>query len=355
MIAALRGAGADMDADTAEAAFWAAVKVVDSMPEDEALPTEVPRLLREIFDADMRQLLARDKLARNLTCLQPAEEGGVDAVAAGMKYVFDQAEHANLPLKEGRRCEEGACCEACSRVTFPAFATAAETDLQVFPDLEGFNFNGCGKCSTATILNFVRLVERIRRSISHEYGLPLSRVLPVQAYARKYEAGLKQTGGGGSAGDSVILHTDEATHAVYHYSCVLYLSTQGHDFTGGSFVWNDPPADGGDGPRVLTPYAPVRGSAVIFSSGWENMHQVERLESGTRFAVPCFFTTEAVPEASLDHFGGVPSDDEAIADDLQHLLLDARRENPMQSAGRVKQLMMKWHHLLGGAAGAAAS
>ena len=40
------------------------------------------------------------------------------------------------------------------------------------------------------------------------------------------------------------------------------------------------------------------------------MHQVERLESGTRFAVPCFFTTEAVPEASLDHFGGVPSDDE---------------------------------------------
>ena len=47
--------------------------------------------------------------------------------------------------------------------------------------------------------------------------------------------------------------------------------------------------------------------------------------------------------------------EQAIADDLQHLLLDARRENPMQSAGRVKQLMMKWHHLLGGAAGAAAS
>ena len=32
----------------------------------------------------------------------------------------------------------------------------------------------------------------------------------------------------------MILHTDEATHAVYHYSCVLYLSTQGHDFTGGA-------------------------------------------------------------------------------------------------------------------------
>ena len=219
----------------------------------------------------MRQLLARDKLARNLTCLQPAEEGGVDAVAAGMKYVFDQAEHANLPLKEGRRCEEGACCEACSRVTFPAFATAAETDLQVFPDLEGFNFNGCGKCSTATILNFVRLVERIRRSISHEYGLPLSRVLPVQArrartsgpapawtLSRALAAGVRAKVRGGPQADGrgrlggrlcdICSRTrrDGATCAVAcnamwtgdpahgRGDAPVYHSTQGHDFTGGA-------------------------------------------------------------------------------------------------------------------------
>ena len=29
------------------------------------------------------------------------------------------------------------------------------------------------------------------------------------------------------------------------------------------------------GARVRTPVAPSRGSAVIFSSGWENMHEVE--------------------------------------------------------------------------------
>ena len=29
---------------------------------------------------------------------------------------------------------------------------------------------------------FVRLVERMRRSIAHEYGLPLSRVLPAQTF-----------------------------------------------------------------------------------------------------------------------------------------------------------------------------
>ena len=38
----------------------------------------------------------------------------------------------------------------------------------------------------------------------------------------------------------MILHTDEATHAGYHYSSVLYLNTQGEDFEGGNFIWNDP-------------------------------------------------------------------------------------------------------------------
>jgi hypothetical protein len=106
-------------------------------------------------------------------------------------------------------------------------------------------------------------------------------------------------------------------------------------------------AAGGDRPgRKLTRYGPTKGAAVIFSSGWENMHEVEQLTSGTRFAVPCFFTTEPVHEMAYDSFGGIPSEPEAIADDLQYLLLDPPRENPIQSAGRVKHLMMKWHHLM---------
>ena len=51
--------------------------------------------------------------------------------------------------------------------------------------------------------------------------------------------------------------------------------------------------------RKLTPLHPTKGAAVIFSSGWENMHQVDKLTSGTRFAVPCFFTTEPVPESAM--------------------------------------------------------
>jgi len=348
MLSTLMEAGAEMDEATAEAAFWAAVKATETVSADEALPLEVPRLLHLVFDADMRLLMDRNKVVKNLTCAQPAKQGGVEALADGIAYIFDDAEHANLPLKPGRRCEAGDCCEACSRVFFPTFATAAETDLEVFPELQAFSLNDAAKCGVSTSLGFVRLIERVRRSIAHEYGLNLATLLPLQAYSRKYVAGSTQKGGGGGEGDHVILHTDEATHSSYHYSSVLYLSTQGEDFEGGSFVWNDPSDEANSTARVRTPVSPSRGAAVFFSSGWENMHEVEPLTSGTRFAVPCFFTTEPVPPGVVDQLGGAPDDDEDVADDLERLLIaPSRTENPMESAGRVKELMMKWHMLLG--------
>ena len=72
------------------------------------------------------------------------------------------------------------------------FAKGDEEDLARFPELEAFNFNDCTGMATATTLNFVRLVERIRRAMAHEYGLPLSNILPLQAYSRKYVAGTTQ-------------------------------------------------------------------------------------------------------------------------------------------------------------------
>jgi len=384
MVTALLEGGAEMDEETAQAAFMAAVKQVEATGEDEALSTDVPRLLHHVFDADMRHLLRREKLTTNLTCMQP-EDRGVEGVGAAMTYIFDDTAHADLKLSPGRKCEGGSCCDACSRNTFPSFALPSETDEEVFPRLNQFSFNDLKAASFGTILMFVRLIERVRRTIAHEYGLPLATLLPLQAYSRKYVAGTSQQGGGGGEGDSVILHTDEATHASYHYSCVIYLSTMHEDFEGGAFLFNDPKpkgaeeaeeavaevtTGGGDwvvegveegaeeptvdattvmrAGRVISPFEPVKGAAVIFSSGWENMHEVEPLISGTRYAVPCFFTTCPVPEAAYGQVGGIPSDDEAVADGLQLLLLDyfGRDENPMVSSGRVKELLMKWHYLL---------
>mmetsp|Transcript_5802 Transcript_5802/g.12040 ORF Transcript_5802/g.12040 Transcript_5802/m.12040 type:complete len:84 (+) Transcript_5802:511-762(+) len=76
------------------------------------------------------------------------------------------------------------------------------------------------------------------------------------------------------------------------------------------------------------------------------MHEVERVTSGVRYAVPCFFTTCPVPEAAYDQMvAGKPKTDEDIADDWLHLLLAHREESPLESTGRVKELLMKWHYM----------
>jgi hypothetical protein len=363
--------GLEMDEETTDAAFWTVVDAVDTAEkEDQPLSADVPRMLHHIFDADLKHLLTREQLRMNVTCMQPKEEGLTSAHQ--MNYIFDDSSHKDLPLTEGRRCEDGHCCDACSRNIYPTFASDAETSFETFPELVSLTFNELETMPVATILQFARLVERVRRTIAHEYGLPLKSILPLQAYSRKYVAGSTQQGGGGGEGDFVTLHTDEATHAGYHYSCVLYLSTQGKDFEGGNFVFNDPDPDykkksssiddedegDYDEPetylsleeairregRKFIPFQPTRGAAVIFSSGWENMHEVERITEGVRYCVPAFFTTSPVPEQAYEQMAqGKPKTDEDIADDWLHLLLAHREESPLEAAGRVKELLMKWH------------
>ena len=71
------------------------------------------------------------------------------------------------------------------------------------------------------------------------------------------------------------------------------------------------------------------------------------MEPGTlRVKRPGFFTTCPVPEAHYDLMVvGKPKTDVDIADDWLHLLLAHRTETPMESTGRVKELLMKWHYM----------
>lgn len=358
-------AGLEMDEATTNAAFWAVVRSVDQAEaQDKPLSADMPRMLHHIFDADLKHLLTRDQIRTNITCMQPKDDG-IGGKARAMNYIFDDSSHKDLPLSEGRRCEGGTCCDACSRNIFPTFATEAEINLQTFPELASLTFNELERVSAATIIQFTRLIERVRRTMTHEYGLDLKTILPLQAYSRKYVAGTTQQGGGGGEGDHVTLHTDEATHDGYHYSCVLYLSSHGEDFEGGAFVFNDPAKNEEEAAqtakesqhleleeqirrsgRKLSPVYPKKGNAVIFSSGWENMHEVETITSGTRYAVPAFFTTCPVPEAAYTQMAvGKPKTYEDIADDWLHLLLAHRAEMPHEATGRVKELLMKWHYM----------
>ena len=115
-------AAAGLDPD---AAFEAAVRHCEDCvraPADTPLSAEVPRLLRAAFDADFERLLARGgRAVTNVTCMQPAE------AFEGSQQLFDD-ELLAVPLREGRVCRGGVCCDACSRVAFDSLVTPAEAD-----------------------------------------------------------------------------------------------------------------------------------------------------------------------------------------------------------------------------------
>ena len=164
---------------------------------------------------------------------------------------------------------------------------------------------------------------------------------------------------------AVPLHCDESADADYHYSCVLYFRSQGDDFDGGTFLWSDrvtATATGrgahgepiepngaewllsGEDGRKTSALPPKRGTAIIFSSGWENLHEVEPVTWGTRIALPAFFTTSSAARGARTNAQTTPSlgfDDEARAAELRRLLLAPTRPDP-------SELMMKWHDLFAG-------
>jgi len=324
MLSMLLDAGAEMDDEMTQAVFWTAVAAVEAAPEDSPPPVEVPRLLHHVFDADMRLLLGREKQATNVTCMQPVEEGG------GYGVIDDDL--VAVPLRPGRACEGGDCCEACSRVLFPSFTSEAEADafvkeleFSMVEPFEQFSLQKCAFRDTRTTLIFVRLVERMRRVLAHEYGLPLSTVSVLQTFVACFMGANDKQGG---------LHSDESTHEEFHYSCVMYLTSQHDDFEGGTLHFSDP-AEGATGERVLTPLSPTKGSAIFFSSGWENIHKVEPLLSGRRIAVPSFFTTQPPPEDA-----DPPADDDAIAEQLWRTLIAP------EAVADYRQFIMKWHSLL---------
>lgn len=84
-------------------------------------------------------------------------------------------------------------------------------------------------------------------------------------------------------------HIDKVTYGSFDYTSLLYLSDYGSDFTGGRFVFMDQ-----NGNRTVEPRA---GRVSFFSSGSENLHRVERVTWGTRYAITVSFTCD--PEHAI--------------------------------------------------------
>lgn len=86
-------------------------------------------------------------------------------------------------------------------------------------------------------------------------------------------------------------HVDRANVSSYDYSAVLYLNTRGEAFEGGEFAFVDE-----EGDEVVEPRT---GRCVLFASGFEHLHRVGKVRSGSRFVLACWFTLSATAGDAL--------------------------------------------------------
>lgn len=79
-------------------------------------------------------------------------------------------------------------------------------------------------------------------------------------------------------------HVDKKQYGSFLYTALIYLSTQGEEFEGGSFHFID-------GQQRIS-VQPKRGRLVVFTSGDENVHAVEKVKKGNRYALTIAFTCD---------------------------------------------------------------
>jgi hypothetical protein len=89
-------------------------------------------------------------------------------------------------------------------------------------------------------------------------------------------------------------HVDRLQYGSFVYTALLYLNDQGRDYDGGTFTFVD-----ADDARNVT-VTPRRGMLNAFTSGAENVHRVNRVTRGVRYALTIAFTCSK--EFAVEHF-----------------------------------------------------
>lgn len=79
-------------------------------------------------------------------------------------------------------------------------------------------------------------------------------------------------------------HIDKDQYEGFHYTTLVYLNNHQKDYMGGRFFWTN------EKDNTTLSHEPRKGRLSIFSSGSENRHHVEKVLSGTRYAVTIPFT-----------------------------------------------------------------
>ena len=79
-------------------------------------------------------------------------------------------------------------------------------------------------------------------------------------------------------------HVDKVTYGSFYYTSLLYLSDYKRNITGGRFVFVDKYRNNTVEPKT--------GRVSFFTSGSENLHHVQKVSSGTRYAITVSFTCD---------------------------------------------------------------
>ncbi|KAL7869209.1 hypothetical protein AOLI_G00131970 [Acnodon oligacanthus] len=122
---------------------------------------------------------------------------------------------------------------------------------------------------------------RIQRVIAETFGLDSS-----QMYLTKptFFSRINSTSAKTTHDEYWHPHIDKVTYGSFDYTSLLYLTDYGVDFGGGRFIFMDPNSN-----RTVEPRA---GRVSFFSSGSENLHRVEKVVWGTRYAITVSFTCD---------------------------------------------------------------
>lgn len=89
------------------------------------------------------------------------------------------------------------------------------------------------------------------------------------------------------------VHVDKDVYESFHYTSLLYLSDYGREFQGGRLIFLE-------NPKNNVTLEPRHGRVAMFTSGSENTHYVERVTSGTRYAITVSFTCD-INKSIRDH------------------------------------------------------
>ncbi|CAL7939550.1 unnamed protein product [Xylocopa violacea] len=128
---------------------------------------------------------------------------------------------------------------------------------------------------------------KIQHAVAHNFGVPSDKIYLTKPtfFSRMTNVSAKTI-----HDEYWHSHVDKETYESFHYTTLLYLNDYGRDFEGGRFIFNDQN-------NVKTIVEPRKGRVSMFTSGSENVHAVEKVQSGTRYALTVSFTCD--PSAAI--------------------------------------------------------